>query len=895
VNLKRLYSRLRNPQRADADLDEEVRSFYDAMEARRVEQGIAPQEARRATRAAYGSPARVKEEVRDSRVEAVFENALHDLRYTLRVLRKNPGFTTVAILSLGLGLGANIAIFTLVDTVLLKSLPVADPARLFFVDNSGGKSGGSSGPPYPCYEILRDRNQHFSGMAAFSAERFRVTVDGVQEPIIGQYASGSFFDVTGVGAAIGRVLTPLDDSVPGQGGPDGTAAVISYSLWERRFARDPSVVGRRILVDTKPATIIGVTKPGFFGLEVGLAADITVPMMINGTSLKKQQRWWLSVVGRLKDGAPVEAARAELDSLFNAYLDDVGFKDRKYFSGIALVPASKGLANLRRLVSRPLLIVMAIVSLVLLIGCANVANLLLARASARRHEIAMRLAIGASRGRLVRQLLTEGLLLAAIAAAAGLVLAKLGVSLLVGLFAGIQGRISLEPHFDFRIVAFTAAIALMTGLLFSLAPALQATRAGAAQPGASRSSATGSQIRAGHALVIVQITLSVVLLCGAALFLRTLRNLRDFDTGFDRDGVTLARVDATLPGREFVPGPETQAEMSRIGRMWEQFFEPVGALPHVRAASVSSLSPLDGHDRGIRMTVVGRPDEPGGNHGVGINQVSAGYFSTFGVQVLAGRAFTAADVANSPRVAILNESAVRRDFPNENPTGRSVLFPGQRSPGPYEIVGVVRDVRYQNLRKPAGPMVYVPIQQAIDPLSSVAVAVRFTGDAAAIQSLLRDRARTVLPAGFVGPVMSLRQQIDESLIQERLLSILATLFGALALLLAAIGLYGVMSFTVIRRAREIGIRLAIGAGRSDVMWMILRTTLALAAAGLALGLPLVWYSKQYVESQLFGLESADPVSLAVAALVLLAVALASGAWPAWRAARLDPMISLRQE
>src|SRR4051812_22281634 len=517
--LKHVWERLRHPKRTEADLEEEVRSYYDVMEERLVRQGMSPDEARRATRLAFEDRGRVKERVREGRVEAFLQTTLHDLRYALRILQKNPGFSVVAVLSLGLGLGANTAIFTLVDTVLLKSLPVANSERLFFVDNSGGKSGGSSGPPYPCYEILRDRNQYFSGMSAFKGERFRVTIDGVQEAMIGQYASGSYFNVLGVGAAIGRVLTPSDDSIVGRGGPDGAVAVISYGLWERRFGRSPSVLGRTIAVGTIPVTIVGVTRPGFYGLQTGSQIEVTVPMAITTNNLASRQTWWFSVVGRLKDGAPADAARIELDRYFKAYLDGGGLKDRKYFSGIELVPASRGLANLRRQFSQPLLIVMAIVALVLLIGCANVANLLLARASARSQEISLRLAIGASRGRLARQLITEGLLLVGVAAVVGIVLANAGVSLLVSLFAAIENRILLEPQLDLRVAAFTAATAILTGLLFSVAPALHAARAGAALPGATRASAGSSQTRTGNALVVIQLMLSVVLLCGAALFL----------------------------------------------------------------------------------------------------------------------------------------------------------------------------------------------------------------------------------------------------------------------------------------------------------------------------------------------------------------------------------------
>jgi predicted permease len=881
--LRHLLGRWLQRQRVEDELDEEVRAYFDTMVERRVARGMSREEALRVARIDLGGAAQIEEQVRDARLGAALETAARDLRYALRMLRRNPGFAAIAILSLALGFGANIAIFTLVKTVMLESLPVKDPQRLVFVDDSGGKEGGG-GPPYPCYERLRSHNHFFSGMAAFAGERFKVTIDGAQEQIRGQFASGSYFDVLGVGAVLGRVLSPADDSVPAQGGPDGGVAVISYGLWERRFERNPAVLGKTIQVGTKMVTIVGVTPPEFFGLTVGAPLDLTIPMMLTENNLRNKGNWWFSVVARLKDGVAAEPARAELDGMFQQYMAEIGMKGNSFFSGIVLLPASKGDNSLRRRFSAPLLIATAIAGLVLLIGCANVASLLLARASARRHEIAVRLAIGASRARVVRQLVTEGLLLSAVAAGAGLLLAKGGVAALVAMFAGIRGWIVLQPHFDLRVAAYTAAVAAATGFAFSLAPALHTTRRDAGLPRRAG--------RSGNYLVVMQIMLSVVLLSAAALFLRSLHNLTSLDPGFRRESVLTMQVDATLPRAAPAQGKAAEEQNGRIGQMWDELLAPLRGLPQVSAASVSTLSPIGGHQRGVGMTVIGAADR---ERGISLNHVSASYFQAFGIALRAGRVFAASDRMGAPRVAILNEAAARRFFGDASPLGRHVIFPNQQVTAEFEVVGVVGDARYRNLRLAPEPMVYLPIEQAIDRVPGVTVATRAHGGADGLVQEVRRGMRAVVPGGFLTSVVTVQQQVDESLLEDRLLSILASLFGSLALLLAAIGLYGMMSFTVVRRTRELGIRIAIGAPPASLVWMVLRSTLVLAAAGIALGTPLVLVGKKYIESELFGLQGSDPLALAGAALLLAAVAAAAGFRPAWRASRLHPMISLRQE
>jgi len=823
-----------------------------------------------------------------------------DVSYALRLLRLSPAFAAVAVLSLALGIGANTAIFSLIDTILLKKLPVREPDSLVFIDNSGGKSGGSSGPPYPCFELLRDSNTTLSGIAAFDQARFKVTIDGgMPEEIFGQYASGSYFDVLAIAAVRGRVLAPADDAIIGEGGRDGAVGVISHALWTRRFASNPNVIGKTIQVGRRAVTIVGITPPEFFGLQVGSPVDLTIPMTLSDSNLRARSLWFFSVVARVKPGIAVERARAELHTLWDGYMNGIGQvrEKRNYFSGIELVPAGRGLGARRRDLAEPLLIVMGIVGVVLLIGCANVANLLLARAAGRQNELAVRLAMGATRTRLVRQLLTEGAVLVACGTALGLLVARAGSSYLVARLTEGRDNGLLVVPFDLRLLGFTAGIGGLACLLFSVATAISATRLGAA-PGARTATATPQiRTRLGSSLIVAQVTLSIVLLSSAALFLRTLDNLHDVDPGFTAHNVLTMDVEASFP-RSTIPKPtpdESRALHGQRAVEWATLLDRVTTMPRVQAAALATMTPLTGRDRGVLIAISGDARLPEEDRGIHINTVTSKYFEALGLRLIAGRWFSEADRGGSLPVAILNHSAATKYFGGDNPIGRKVTFPGQRIPDEYEVVGVVNDIRYESLRTADEPMAYLPFGQALDPIGSTVLIVRGGDDVAGLATPMREAAANAIPGGFATRIATLEERVERSLVRERLLSVLASFFGGLALALAAIGLYGVMTYGVVRRTREIGIRMAVGAQRASVLWMVLREMLVVVTMGVAIGSAAAIAASRVVRNQLFGVAPGDTISIASAVGLLLTVGLIAGYLPARRATRVDPVVALRTE
>jgi putative ABC transport system permease protein len=768
------------------------------------------------------------------------------------------------------------------------------PEQLVQVDPYHNDSKG--GFSYPLYEQLRDHNHVFRGLLTVSKTPLRLTDEPEGEGAKGRYVSGNFFEVLGVQPLLGRTIVPEDDRVSEGGG--NSVMLISYGLWQRRFGGDPAASGKTLPVEGKPFTVIGVMPPEFFGLQVGDTLDFVIPIA-NETKIRPKT-WladgfvgWLSVVGRLKPGVSRAGASADLEVIFRQVTQAQagGIRDahnRELFLSrrVGLTPAANGLSALRDQFSRPLLILMAVVGLVLLIACANVANLLLGREAARRKEMAVRLALGAGRGRLVRQLLTESLLLSVSGGLLALLFAWWGSAFLVTMMANGKTPLHLEMHADARVLAFTAAMSILTCVLFGVVPAFRSTHldAGPALKEGGRSLGTGpSRVWFSKVLVMVQVALSLVLLVGAGLFLVTLRNLRTMDAGFERGGILLASL---VPGSAGLRG-------ARLEGFYEALLQRIDGLPGVRASSLSLITPIAGGGVDLTAKVEGYTPQPHEDTDVYVNRVSPGYFATFGTALLEGRDFDWHDRASSPLVAIVNETMARYYFHNASPLGHWVALGDGK---PAQIVGVVADARYTSLREPIHRTAYLDAFQKLPAMDdSLRLEVRAAGDPLQFIRAIRTEIQRLGGNIPLKSETTFDRLIDESLIQERLMATLSGFFGGLALLLAAIGLYGVLAYAVGRRTSEIGIRMALGADRRNMLWLVLRETVGLVIGGIVVGLPVTIAGTRLIEKLLFGLTPADPLTMALAILVMLIVALAAGYLPARRASSIDPMIALRYE
>ena len=885
----------------DDELDEELRAHLDLLAEAHQRRGLSRADAELAARRDFGGLAQTKESYREQRGLPVLDTLLQDLRYAIRMWRRAPGFSLVVVLVLALGIGATSAIFNIVEALFLRTLPVADPSRLVYlsIESPRGSDDAFSVPDYLAY---RDQNHVFAAMFASGGTMpARMIVDGAGtiqvESVNAERVSGKFFSVLGVEPAIGRLLNDEDDRAD----RPGAVVTISYAFWRRRFGLDPQILGRTLTLNDTPMTIVGVTPPGFFGFEIGSMPDLWYPLQmvpavahIDPGRLRDTGWTWLRLLGRLQSGISPSHARAEIDVLFQRSIQDQAGRleargaltprERRAMveRRIELHSGAAGWSRFREPLTAPLVIVMIAVGILLVIACANVANLMLARAASRQKETAVRLALGAGRRRIVRQHLTESLLLAAAGGTAGVAIARWGAQLL--LVALPQTQFTFDVSVSMRLLLFTAAVSAVTVVLFGLVPALRSTRVDVASRMKSETAGTTanrSSLVLNRVLVVTQVALSLLLLVGAGLFVRTLQNLEGIDTGFDRDRVITFRIDSGGYAAE------------RRNDLYRRVLARLTTLPGVRTASVSSFGLLSDDGWGQRITIpdyVPRRDE---NMRVNGQIVGPRFFETIGTPLVSGRDFTDQDAQPRDRrrgVAIVNETMAHRFFDGRDAIG---LRFGTPSGDSMEIIGVARDIKYSTLRDAAPPTFYVPVFQAA--VAGTTFIVRTAAASAKPAETLRRAVRDVDPAVLVHAVRPLDELVNASVARERFVAQLASVFGLLALVLASTGLYALISYSVTRRRADIAIRMALGAARSRVIRMVLGEDLGLLAAGFAVGLPAAIAASRLVETLLFGVTATDPATIVMASAVMTGVGVAAGYLPARRASREDPLIALRSE
>ncbi|HKH92951.1 MAG TPA: ABC transporter permease [Gemmatimonadaceae bacterium] len=901
--IRRLFRlAVRRDRSTTADMDEEIR-LHIALRARQlIGEGHSPDAARAEAEARFGLRDEVRHrlhrsamrrETRMARLERL-DAIRQDVRYAWRGLRNNPGFAAIAVITLALGIGANTAIFSVVDAVMLRSLPVRHPEQLVQISMGDGRVDEFSNP---LWEALRDRQDTFSGMFAFARQRFDLASGGEARPVEGTWISGGFFDVLGVRPAAGRLLHSADDQ-------RGCApvAVLSHGFWERAYGGDAGVVGKTISLDGHPFEIVGVADPGFSGIEVGHAVQLYAPLCAKaivdggGGGLDDRQQWYLRVMGRQHDGLSVAQTRARIAAIAPAVFTAAvppGMSDqdqREFVRGALNVsPAATGYSDMRLQYRTALITLLAVVGIVLLIACANVANLLLARAVGRRREIAIRMAIGAGRVRLVRQLLTESVLLALVGGALGLLLAKWAASLLLRLLSTRDTSVFLDLAINGRVLAFTLAVATATALLFGLAPAWRATRvdlhsAMTANDGGADD--VRGRFTSGKSLVVGQIALSLVLLLGAGLLLSTLKTLTTLDPGFERNGVLLASVD--MRDAHY---PEEQLRTVK-----QAMLERLRATPGIRSVGASAITPISGAGWNGGVSVDGYTPKNRRDASAFFNAVSDGYFATLGTRLLTGRDFGVHDVAGAPPVVVINEAMARKFFGGANPVGRRIgINNGPGGEQQVTVIGMVRDAKYRSLREDMREVVYLPMAQDAGAASpSINLELRGLSTATSLIPTVTGVMAQLNPT-FSITYTTLAAQVDASLARERLLATLSGFFGTLALLLAVVGLYGTMSYMLAQRRKEIGVRIALGAARGRVMRLVLGEAGRLVAAGVMVGGAIAYLATRWVTPFLFGVSPLDPVTWALATAILAGAALAAAALPAWRAATLDPMSSIRTD
>jgi macrolide transport system ATP-binding/permease protein len=836
---------------------------------------------------------------------------MQDLRYALRRLRQSPGFAAVCVLTLALGIGANTAIFTLVDAIMLKSLPVENPRELYRLGNDrnccvlGGFQDNWGIFSYPLYRQFRDHTPEFSEMAAFQGGLPSLSVrrngaSGPAEPYIGEFVSGNYFSTFGLGPFAGRVITPEDDKLNAP-----AVAVMSYRTWQQHFGLDPSVVGATFTINTVPYTVVGIAPPGFFGDQLRPdPPDFWLPLAtepaLSGQNslLNNPGLHWLYIIGRLKPGARPASVQSEVTVALQHWLStqpDLTPHDRSELGKqhIVVEPGGGGVANLQQETAAGLRLLMTISGLVLLIACANIANLLLARGAATRFETAIRVALGAPRQRLIRQIITESVLLGILGGLAGLFVAFEGTrTLLLIAFRGAH-YVPISPVPSLPVLGFAFLLAFVTGIVFGVAPAWITSYSDPADVlrGSGRSTRDRSSLPR-KSLVVLQVALSAVLLIGAGLLSQTLRNLENQRFGFETQGRLIVRVNPALAGYK----------VERLYGLYQQLEQRLPQIPGVVSASYSIYSPMRGDNWGLGIHIEGHP--PDERIGASFDRVGPHYFETIGTRLLRGRTIGDEDTPTSRHVAVINETFAHKFFPKEDPIGQHFGMGDASNSGDLEIVGIVEDAKYQNAREPAYPTFFMPfLQMAKDPKLSFMVGSHFMGDIELrvagkpenLEYAVRRALADIDPNLTVLDIMSLTEQVDRNFNQDRLIARLTQLFGLLALVLACVGLYGVTAYSVARRTSEIGIRMALGADRKSVLELVLRGALLQLGLGLALGIPVALAGSRLLANQLYGIRSHDPVILGMAVVVLAACALLAAFVPARRAATIDPMQALRTE
>ena len=834
------------------------------------------------------------------------ETLLQDLRYALRTLIKNPGFAAIAVLTLALGLGANTAIFSLTDQILLKRLPVQKPDELVVLRADGPKSGrvstdgdAANSFSYPMYTQLRDNNDVFAGLLARFPVSLSVSGEGQTERADGELVSGNYFDVLGVVPALGRVFTQEDDQIPGA----NPVIVLSHGYWARRFGGSADILNKSLVVNGQPMTVVGVARAGFTGVQIGQTPDVFIPMMMKKQitptwdGLKEHKDFWLAILGRLKPGLTAKQAEAAFGPAYRGILEaelplmgkwsaetQQRFLDQK----LQMTPGAQGRLILQRDAEAPLLVLLGMVGLVLLIACGNVANLLMARGAARQREIAIRMAVGAGRFRLIRQFLVESLLLSVLGSVVGLIVAAWTLGLLVASIPSSVGALGLSPELDLRMLGFNLALALLTGLLFGLAPAFRATRlnleATLREQGSSVSGSL-SQVRFRKGLVVSQIVLTTVLLVGAGLFARSLSNLKQLDLGVRAEQLVT-----------FTIAPEQNGYTPvRSIALFDQLRESLAGLPGVTSVSAAEIPVFTDSNSGSNITVEGYQPQNDEEMTVNQNYVGPNYFSTLGIPLIGGREFNNGDAANSMKAAVVNETMARRFFAGREAVGAHFAFgAGDKVHPDIQIVGVVKDSKHGSVREKSRPFVYIPYSQE-KTVGRLTFYVKTQQGIGQMASTLRREVQRLDGNLPVFELKTLEQQIEESLFADTFLTSLSLSFALLAAVLAVIGLYGVMAYTVTRRTREIGIRMALGATRGSVSWLILREVVVLAAIGLIVGLPAAYALGHVTESLLYGVKVSDPIGFAGAAFLLSTGTLLGGYLPARKAAATDPLKALRCE